>query len=226
AISSTANPEMPQIITMTDSVAFEEVIANLDYDKAAETAQKVIPTLQVKDILPPSKVGDPIYLTGTSHVPLVRNRANRIYLDPETYEVIQVQKAEETNTITWLNDIADPLHFGYWGGLVTKFIWFFAGLGISGLVLTGIWISLKRKVKSEYLQKRQKMSAWRYVNGVVVAAMTFFMYYFVIVRYSASIRIVALVTIGLTLFIFLGWYIFSYQLKKAAKKELASKRHA
>ncbi|MGD1841933.1 MAG: PepSY-associated TM helix domain-containing protein [Thermonemataceae bacterium] len=226
AISSTANPEMPEIITTIDSIAFERVVKSIDYNKAEQAAQRAIAALQVKDILPPENVGDPIYLTGISQVPLVRNRANRVYIDPETYEVIQVQKAEETNTVTWLNDIADPLHFGYWGGLITKIIWFVAGLGISGLVLTGIWISLKRKVKSEYLQKRQKMGAWRYVNGVVVAAMTFFMYYFVIVRYSASTRIVALVTIGLTLFIFLGWYIFSYQLKKAAEKELAAKRHA
>ncbi|MEM6633619.1 MAG: PepSY-associated TM helix domain-containing protein, partial [Bacteroidota bacterium] len=61
--------------------------------------------------------------------------------------------------------IADPLHFGYWGGLITKIIWFFGGLSISGLVLTGIWISLKRKVKDRQRRKAQRLGVWKYVNG-------------------------------------------------------------
>ncbi|HEU5145104.1 MAG TPA: PepSY domain-containing protein, partial [Chryseosolibacter sp.] len=53
--------------------------------------------------------------------------ANRVYINPHTSKVIYVQRADQINTITWLNDIADPLHFGHWGGLVTKTVWFTFG---------------------------------------------------------------------------------------------------
>ena len=99
----------------------------------------------VGDVHPPQSPGEDLYLTGKNDVPLVRQRANRIYINPNTYEVLRVQKADEINTVMWLNDIADPLHFGYWGGLMTKIIWFILGMGISFLILSGIWITLKRK---------------------------------------------------------------------------------
>jgi len=128
----------------------------LDYDKYAKIAEQTIPTLTVKSVLPPANAQQPVYLTGTSDVPLVRFRANRVYINPYTDEVMKVQRADEINTITWLNDIADPLHFGYWGGLVTKTIWFVFGLGLSSLVLTGPWLFFKKQVKLKRLKKERR----------------------------------------------------------------------
>ncbi len=54
-----------------------------------------------------------------------------MYINPNTYEVVKVQNAKNISTTMWINDIADPLHFGNWGGLTTKIIWFIFGLGIS-----------------------------------------------------------------------------------------------
>lgn len=154
-VSQIANTQTPKIEELAiDSLDLVRFSYNLDYSKAIVAAQEKIPGLVVKDISPPRNKTAPIYLTGKSDVPLVRNRANRVYVHPLTYEVIGVQDAKNIDTITWLNDIADPLHFGNWGGLITKIIWFLGGLGISALVLTGIWSSLKRKVKN--LQKVKK----------------------------------------------------------------------
>ena len=116
-VSDTANTRSPEITeSRIDSAGFPTFVRTLDYDRAVTVAQQQIPELEVKDISPPTKPGGIFYLTGTSEVPLVRNRANRVYLNPETYEVLKVQRASELPTVTWLNDIADPLHFGYWGG--------------------------------------------------------------------------------------------------------------
>ncbi len=143
-VSTLANPAAPVLQeAFIDSSNFVNFTYLLDYDRAVSRARAVIPGLEVKEIVPPDRPDRPLYFTGKSEVPLVRNRANRVYLHPLSYEVIKVQKAEESSTVMWLNDIADPLHFGYWGGLLTKILWFLGGLGISGLVLTGIWISLK-----------------------------------------------------------------------------------
>ena len=176
--------------------------------------------MTVKDILPPRGPKDALYLTGTSDVPLVRNRANRVYLHPQTLEVLQVQRASALPTVTWLNDIADPLHFGYWGGLATKVIWFILGLGISSLVLTGIWISQKRKVKGAAKRKAQRMELWKYVNWGVYGISVGFMYVALITHYHPSLHSILLITAGWGLFVGAAWYLFEYRLPRIVRREL------
>ncbi|MEM9721895.1 MAG: PepSY-associated TM helix domain-containing protein [Bacteroidota bacterium] len=221
-VSKIANTRAPKLeLPLSDSAFFERITYEIDYDRAALVAETEIPYLRVKDISPPAKMDQPIYLTGLSKEPLVRHRANRVYLHPTTYEVLKVQKAKETATVTWLNDIADPLHFGYWGGLITKIIWFFGGLSISGLVLTGIWISLKRKVKDRQRRKAQRLGAWKYVNGFFGVLILICMYAFLVLRYAASLPIILLITGGWGFLAVLAWYVFDYRIKKAVEKELA-----
>ena len=139
-VSTIANTQAPQLSEpIADSAAFAEIQRTFDINQAVKVAQLEIEGLVVKDILPPARPTSALYLTGKSDEPLVRNRANRVYLHPTTFEVLKVQRASSLPTVTWLNDIADPLHFGNWGGLITKIIWFLLGLGISSLVLTGIF---------------------------------------------------------------------------------------
>jgi len=218
-ISKIANTRTPTLKNpMSDSLDLTALAWSLDYDRAADSARAHIPGLVVKEMVPPGKPDRPIYLTGQSDVMLVRNRANRVYLHPLTYEVIQVQRADEVATVTWLNDIADPLHFGNFGGLPTKTLWFLAGLGISGLVLTGIWVSLKRKVKSEAAKRAQRLGGWKYYNWAVVALMLSFMYYHLIVRYQASWQLLLLISVGWTLLGGGAWYLFFYRLRQVTNK--------
>ena len=220
-VSDVADPEAPALVRPSaDSANFPAFVRTLDYDRAVAVAQAEIVSLQVKDILPPSGPNDALYLTGKSEASLVRNRANRVYLHPTTYEVLQVQRASALPTVTWLNDIADPLHFGYWGGLATKLIWFVLGLGISSLVLTGLWISQKRKVRGAASIRAQKIGFWKYVNWTVYGVMLIFMYSTLITRYQASTLALLLITAGWLLFIVGAWYLFEYRLKKVVRREL------
>ncbi|MFP4504975.1 MAG: PepSY-associated TM helix domain-containing protein [Cyclobacteriaceae bacterium] len=219
-VSDIANTKAPVLEeAVADSADFVRIRRNIDYDRATAVAQTEIPGLQVRDLLPPSGPKGAIYLTGKSDVPLVRNRANRIYLHPTTYEVLKVQRADALPTVTWLNDIADPLHFGYWGGLATKLLWFFMGLGISSLVLTGIWISQKRKVKSKAKKQAQSMGIWKYLNWAMYAVMLVLMYLILVTRYHASGTALFTITVGWLLFMGLAWYIFEYRLQRIVKKE-------
>lgn len=220
-VSDVANPNAPELPTPAiDSADFLALARALDYDRAVRVAQTEISGLEVKDILPPASPGSALYLTGVSDVPLVRNRANRVYLHPVTYEVLQVQRASVLPTVTWFNDIADPLHFGYWGGLATKLIWFVLGLGISSLVLTGIWISQKHKVKGAARTKAQKMGLWKHVNWAVYGVLLGFMYVALITRYHVSVPTLLLITAGWLLFVGGAWYIFSYRLRRVVRREL------
>ncbi|NHE58183.1 PepSY-associated TM helix domain-containing protein [Cyclobacterium plantarum] len=212
-VSEIANPIPPKLenekFKHTGSLAFSY---QLDYDKAAKIAQEFIPGLQIRGIVPTNEASKPVYFRGTSHVPLVRNRSNRVYLDPLSYQPVMVQKAEEIPTVMYLNDIADPLHFGNWGGLATKIIWFFAGLSISGLVLTGIWIALKRQIKKT---GSKPMGSWKYVNWGLALIVIGFMYSFMILRYSLSWQSIVVVSFILGAIIWLSWYVFVFRLQKA-----------
>lgn len=186
----------------------------LDYDEAAKVALQSIPGLQIRGIVPTNQVESPIYIRGTSHVPLVRNRANRVYVDPLSYKPVMVQKAEEIPTVMYLNDIADPLHFGNWGGLATKFIWFLAGLSLSSLVLTGVWIAMKRQVKKTSIKP---MGNWKLINWGLTLIIIGFMYSFMILRYSLSWQPLVFVGILLGLLTWLNWYVFVYRLQKSSR---------
>ena len=221
-VSEIANTRAPELAKpIADSASFGEVRRAIDLDQAVAVAHQQIPMLDVNDVLLPIQPDVALYLTGKSDVSLVRNRANRVYLHPTTYKVLKVQRAEALPTVTWLNDIADPLHFGYWGGLVTKLIWFVFGLGISSLVLTGIWISQKRKVKGAARIRAQRMGPWKYVNWIFYGVMLAFMYIILITQYHASVPAILLITAGWGLFIGGAWYLFVYQMKKIVQKELA-----
>ncbi|MEM9858422.1 MAG: PepSY-associated TM helix domain-containing protein [Bacteroidota bacterium] len=213
-VSRIANPRSPKIEAI-DSTVFATLSRDIDYDRAVAAAKRAIPGLQAKDILPPNKPDVPLYINGISSVPLVRNRANRVFLHPSTYEIVGLQEAKKISAVTWLNDIADPLHFGYWGGLLTKVMWFIGGMAISALVLTGIWTALKRTVSKT---GKQMLGVWKPINLVLVILLTGFMYYFLVVKYATSLRALSVISVLLVLFFAAGWYIFDYRLGKRVIK--------
>jgi len=103
--------------------------------------------------------------------------------------------------------------------LTTKIIWFFGGSAISGLVLTGIWISLKRKIKNTKKAKAQKLGVWKYINWIVVITMFYHMYNKLITRYQVSTQALIVITLGWTILGLISWYIFVYQMKKSIVKQ-------
>lgn len=223
-ISDISNPGFPEVQNLGDNQALENLSYTIDYDKAVSIAKKEIPKLKIGTILPPSSLEKPIYITGKSDVALVRKRANRIYINPTTYQLVDIQRAENTNTVMWLNDIADPLHFGYWGGLITKLIWFIFGLGISGLVLTGIWITLKRQAIKKKEKQKPVMGIWKFINWGIFLVLAVFMYIILITRYKVSMLSLVSISLGWLILCFLAYYVFEYRLQRIASEELKSKK--
>lgn len=219
-IGSQVNPSPPPLAVMPSSqkVPLEKDISySIDYDRAILLAKKEIPGLEVGNIYVPGKQTEILGLVGKSHVPLVRQRANRVYVDLRSYEVVFSQNAEEISTAMWINDVADPLHFGYWGGLATKIIYFILGLGISSLVLSGIWISMKRTAIKRQ-ENGHPLGIWQYVNWVVYGIILLFMYISLIDRYKASFKALSIISLGWLVFIGLAYYVFVHRLKVAVDK--------
>ncbi|MFD0796965.1 PepSY-associated TM helix domain-containing protein [Maribacter chungangensis] len=217
-VGDLGNPPVPVVASLEEGVQATGDAAKIDYDRAVALAKQEIPGLVVGDISPKRGEAGLIYLTGKSDVPLVRQRANRVYIDPTTYQVVASQNAKDIGAVLYLNDIADPLHFGNFGGLITKFIWFIFGLGISGLVLTGIWITVKRKAIKRKKDNKPTMGKWRFVNWGFYAIMMGFMYYILYDRYSVSMNTFATITFGWLLFIMGCYYLFVYKIEKSIAK--------
>ena len=57
--------------------------------------------------------------------------------------------------------LSQPFHFGNFGGLTIKLIWFVFGLGLSGLALSGVWLHVKRieRARGNAATRRGTMTA-------------------------------------------------------------------
>ncbi len=183
---------------------------DIDYYRATQIAKEEIPGLEIGEVVPPLGADRPLYINGKSHVPLVRSRANRVYLNPYDYTVVGIQKAENENAVSWINDIADPIHFGYWGGLITKIIWFIFGLSISGLILTGVWISLKRNLK----KSKKVFPYWEIFNWVGYLVVMGFMHYLLTVRYTVSLPVLLAIYAVWAVLIAITYYVFVIRLRR------------
>lgn len=122
-------------------------VATLDaasVDRFALTAKTAFPSLDVRELRLPQKPGQPIGFLGQADATLVRDRANAVWIDPADGTIVKVQHGNTLSAHQRISEMADPLHFGTWGGMATKLLWFVAGLLLTGLAVTGAVIHTLR----------------------------------------------------------------------------------
>ena len=73
-----------------------------------------------------------------------RSRANSVIFNFKTGKFIGVYRSANDTKHKIISDIADPIHFGNWGGIVTQIIWFLLGLMLSIAIMFGLILSTKR----------------------------------------------------------------------------------
>ena len=71
---------------------------------------------------------------------LVRPRANAVSVDAASGAVLLVTDARDLGAHQRISEMADPLHFGTFGGYWTRVPWFLFGLLLTGLALSGVAI--------------------------------------------------------------------------------------
>ncbi|MDH5833705.1 PepSY-associated TM helix domain-containing protein [Luteimonas kalidii] len=106
-------------------------------DRAIAQAQHEWPTLEVRR-LALSERG--LVIEGQAEAWLVRDRANALGFDPTGSTLTGRRIAGELDVHHRISEMADPLHFGTFGGLVTQVIWFAFGLLLTALSLTGAYL--------------------------------------------------------------------------------------
>jgi uncharacterized iron-regulated membrane protein len=113
-------------------------------DAQVAAARTHDPLLEIREIRPPARPGAPVAIMGQAEAILVRDRANTVWVDPESNRVLDSIRGEDLSVHQRISEMADPLHFGTWGGLSTKLLWFCFGLMLTGLSVTGIVVSSLR----------------------------------------------------------------------------------
>ena len=106
-------------------------------DRAVAGARAQWPGLEVKRL---ALSGRGIVIEGQAEAWLVRDRANALGFDPTGAAVTGRRAGTELGIHHRISEMADPLHFGTFGGLATQLIWFVFGLLLTALSVTGAYL--------------------------------------------------------------------------------------
>lgn len=120
-----------------------------DLDRLIDRARAADPELRISGVSFPADKGRGVMVSGQARAILVRERANAVWVDPRDARILQTARGETLNVHQRISEAADPLHFGTFGGLATRLIWFLFGVLLTGLSVTGVMIYSLRMARSQ-----------------------------------------------------------------------------
>ncbi|QPJ63185.1 MAG: PepSY domain-containing protein [Candidatus Nitronauta litoralis] len=154
-----------------------EVMGPLPFKTLLDRAQNLMPDLKIRSIYWGRPPLGAVQFSGQTGAWLTRDRASFVSLNPYTGAVLEKGRAEELNAFWRFSHMADPIHFGNFGGLPTKLIWFGFGTALCLLSVTGVWIFLKRTVRAtqQFAPESDSPSSrlwwlgkWKWINIAVL----------------------------------------------------------
>lgn len=112
-------------------------------DQAVATATETIPGFDVSFVMFAPDAYTPMEVGGRGWYPLMFQTAE---LNPYTGELVGSRLLADRTPLEFVTESMRPLHTGDFGGIWVKMIWFFFGLLLSMMVLSGLLIWSKRTV--------------------------------------------------------------------------------
>ena len=138
----------PELELSGRNAALPADFAGADLAAAAQAAVEALPGLRISRILFPGNRAAPLTVQGELSAVLVRPRANGVYFDPASGDIAGSYRGGDLDFHTRIAEAADPLHFGYFGGIISKIIWFVFGLMMTAMSITGVVINAARLRRS------------------------------------------------------------------------------
>lgn len=106
-------------------------------DRAVEQLEKRWPELRVAGVQP-SIAGQGILIDGQAQAWLVRDRANVAGFDLRDGHLLGLRDGRDMSFHQRVAEMADPLHFGAFGGWPVRLLWFLFGAALTTLSFTGV----------------------------------------------------------------------------------------
>lgn len=116
-----------------------------DLDRMAAAAQAAVPGLRVTRLTLPRTPDRAVLVSGTVGLGLHGRYGLRIHVDPWTAQVVDALTPESMTGLQAASRLLPSLHFGDFGGLPTKLVWFVCGVLLSAVVFSGFLIWLRRR---------------------------------------------------------------------------------
>lgn len=150
----------------------------IDLSASFDAARAAYPDLQIQRVILPNDDNPLLQLHGDYEAVLVRPRANAVWVDTRSAEVLLTTDGRDMSLHQRIGEMADPLHFGYFGGYWTKIPWFLFGLAMTGLSLSGAAIYSLRiarereqtiRISRGFSGMWHGMSRWRWLSVALTA---------------------------------------------------------
>lgn len=170
-------PNLPRTKVPAAEMSLQAVAGRLPASLAA--AQGANPELRIQRIIFPTEKVGAFQFQGQDEAILVRERANTVWTRVEDAQVALVTDGRELDVHQRISEMADPLHFGTFGGLATKLIWFgfgaaLTGLSVSGMAIYGLRLANAERRKglraSALARAWAGMGRWRWLAIALVIA--------------------------------------------------------
>lgn len=107
---------------------------------ALAAARRADPALRIQGIRFPTEKSGAYVFEGEKTAILVRPRANAVWVEAASGKVLAKFDGMDLNVHQRISEMADPLHFGYFGGYWTKAIWVLFGGLLTALSVSGMAI--------------------------------------------------------------------------------------
>ncbi|MEM1143227.1 MAG: PepSY-associated TM helix domain-containing protein [Pseudomonadota bacterium] len=138
-----------------------EPLEGIRLNELLAEAERLYPTLEVKQITLRGWDEGKVLFQGQADAVLVRRRANHVVLNPADAAVVDIRRGEELSVHARISEAADPLHFGTFGGVITRWIWFVFGIFMSALSITGVFLYGLRITRGSVNATAAPSVAWR-----------------------------------------------------------------
>lgn len=96
--------------------------------------------LRIKRIILPTIKEPVIIIQGQNDTVLVRDRANNVIFDGVNGEYLARRLAHKQSLHVRISEAADPIHFGVFGGIYTKILYFVFGSILCALAISGTYL--------------------------------------------------------------------------------------
>jgi uncharacterized iron-regulated membrane protein len=108
-------------------------------DRAAAELRRRWPELDIGTVRP-SADGRGLLIDGQARAWLVRDRANAAGFDLRDGRLLGRQDGRDMSVHQRIAEMADPLHFGSFGGWPVRLLWFLSGAALTALCFTGVYL--------------------------------------------------------------------------------------